>query len=189
MDLQEQRLTCLRMALEMGCKADSIVSVATELLTFLSGEAAAAKSPAEERSEEVIAACGTALAASEAAALVAQAEPAAAADAPAAAAISREGLLEPSEVPAAQEMSAAVAEEIKVAVEPVPAEIAAATSVEMQPGEPAPTSEQSQTGPDLAAETSKVADQELTSAQVTEVAAASNGVDQKEATGTIVTAG
>ncbi len=107
---RNRELTCLRMALEMGCKSDTVVNVATELLAFLSGVApAAANSPAEEKSEEVIAACGTALAASEAADLVAQAEPAGAVDAPAAAAISRETLLEPpptpSEVPAAQEIA------------------------------------------------------------------------------------
>src|SRR5262245_56075815 len=97
MDLQEQRLTCLRMALEMGCKADTIVSVATDLLDFLSGGSpTAAHSPAEEKSEEVIAACGTALAASEAADLVAQAaEPAAEADTPAAAETAADAALEP----------------------------------------------------------------------------------------------
>lgn len=194
MDLQEQRLTCLRMALEMGCKADSIVSVATELLAFLSDEApAAAKSPAEERSEEVIAACGTALAASEAAALVAHAEPAEAVDTPAAAAISREALLEPpstpSEVPAAQETSAVAAADVEVAVEPVPAKTAGGTSVGVQSEEPAPASEQSRTEQALAAEASKIADEAHSSAQATEVAAVSNGVGQKETTGAVVTAG
>ena len=100
------------MALEMGCKADTIVSVATDLLDFLSGGSpTAAHSPAEEKSEEAIAACGTALAASEAADLVAQAaEPAATADTPAAAGTSAEAALEPpatpTEVVAAPEMPA-----------------------------------------------------------------------------------
>jgi hypothetical protein len=192
MDLQEQRLTCLRMALEMGCKSDTVVNVATELMAFLSGVApVAANSPAEEKSEEVIAACGTALAASEAADLVAQAEPAGAADAPAAAAISRETLLEPpptpSEVPAAQEISAAAVAE--VAVEPVPAETSVGTSVGVQFGELTPTSEQSRTEPALATEASKVADNEHTSAQATEMAAATNGVVQEAATGAVATAG
>jgi|EndMetStandDraft_5_1072996.scaffolds.fasta_scaffold03470_3 hypothetical protein len=181
MDLQEQRLTCLRMALEMGCKSDTIVKVATELQAFLSGVAPAAANSGEERSDEVIAACGTALVASEAADLVAQAEPAGAADAPAAAAISRETLLEPlptpSEVPAAQEISAAAVAE--VAVEPIPAQ----TTVGVQSGELAPTSKQSRTEPASAAEASKVADDEHTSAQATEVAAATNGVAQGGATG------
>ena len=190
MDLQEQRLTCLRMALEMGCKADSIVSVATELLAFLSGGApAAAKSSAEQRPEEVIAACGTALAASEAADLVAHAEPAAAADTPAAAAISQEAPSTPSEVLAAQEMSAAAAAEVEVAVEPAPAETAGGTSVGVQSGERAPASEPSRTEPALAAEASKVADEGHASAQATEVAAVSNGVAQEEATGAVATAG
>ena len=50
MDLQEQRLTCLRMALEMGCKADLVVAVANELMSFLNGGVGpfAAKSPSEE---------------------------------------------------------------------------------------------------------------------------------------------
>jgi hypothetical protein len=155
------------MALEMGCKSDSIVNVATELLAFLSGVSpVAANSPAEEKSEEMIAACGTALAASEAADLVAQAEPAGAADAPAAAAISRETLLElptTSEVPAAQEISVAAATE--VAVEPVPAETTVGTTVGVLCGQLAPTSEQSRTEPALAAEASKVADDEHTSTQ------------------------
>ena len=113
MDLQEQRLTCLRMALEMGCKADSVVAVANELMTFLNGgEPSAARSPSEEISEDAIAACGTALAASEAADLV-LGQPEAEAGIPATVAVSADALpvptSSPSEAHAVEPTSAAIA--------------------------------------------------------------------------------
>lgn len=37
MDLQEQRMECLRMALELGGKPDSIISAAEQLLDFVTG--------------------------------------------------------------------------------------------------------------------------------------------------------
>jgi hypothetical protein len=38
MDLLEQRMACLRMAIEMGCKADTVVVTATALFNFLGGQ-------------------------------------------------------------------------------------------------------------------------------------------------------
>jgi hypothetical protein len=35
MDLQEQRITCLRMAVDMGCKADSVFGLANTLMDFV----------------------------------------------------------------------------------------------------------------------------------------------------------
>ena len=35
MDLQEQRITRLRMAIEMGCKADAVIGLASELMNFV----------------------------------------------------------------------------------------------------------------------------------------------------------
>jgi hypothetical protein len=189
MDLQEQRLTCLRMALEMGCKADSVVSVASDLLAFLSGGTpAAAASTAEEKSEEVIAACGTALAASEAAELVAQAEPAAAADTPAD--ISREDQPKPASIPCETpaEMPAAAAADTEGAGVSVAAETAGGTAGGLLPKDPAPTSEQSRTEPALAAD-AKVADEEHARAQATEEVAVSNGIAEQEVTGTVAPAG
>jgi hypothetical protein len=117
MDLQEQRLTCLRMALEMGCKADSVVAVANELMSFLTSGVGpfAAKSPSEE---DAIAACGTALAASEAADL-GLGQPEAEAGIPAAAAVSADALSDPTSSPSEAH-----------AVEPTFAAIAAGTESE-----------------------------------------------------------
>ena len=63
MDLQDQRIACLRMAIEMGCKTDSVVSTAAELMNFITGGVAPtvpAVAPAtEEANADRIAACGT----------------------------------------------------------------------------------------------------------------------------------
>jgi hypothetical protein len=50
MDLQEQRITCLRMAVDMGCKADSVLGTASELMGFVTSGAvpSAVMSPAVE---------------------------------------------------------------------------------------------------------------------------------------------
>ena len=50
MDLQEQRISCLRMAVEMGCKADSVFRTANELMGFVTSGAApsAVTTPAVE---------------------------------------------------------------------------------------------------------------------------------------------
>jgi len=50
MDLQEQRITCLQMAVDMGCKADSVFGLASELMGFVTSGAAPSvvkPSPAE----------------------------------------------------------------------------------------------------------------------------------------------
>ena len=39
MDLQEQRITCLRMAVDMGCKADSVFNLANNLMGFVTSGA------------------------------------------------------------------------------------------------------------------------------------------------------
>jgi len=66
MNLQEQRFACLRMAMELGCKADSIVQLAREMSEFIEGAPVAAPAPVAEAkqpeaSPDAIAACGTAL--------------------------------------------------------------------------------------------------------------------------------
>ena len=89
MDLQEQRITCLRMAIDMGCKPDAVIATATELMSFVTGGAASQAATVAEPQAPVadaIAACGTALPASETAGLVlAQSKSEAPAEAPAAA--------------------------------------------------------------------------------------------------------
>ena len=73
MDLQEQRITCLRMAIDMGCKSDAVIATATELMSFVTGSAASPPATVAEPQAPVadaIAACGTALPASETAGLV-----------------------------------------------------------------------------------------------------------------------
>src|SRR5258705_10764180 len=103
MDLQEQRITCLRMAIEVGCKADSVVAVASDLRSFVTSGAAPStvKSQPEEGSADATAACSPALPASETidpargqpetAPAAATCEPAAVADSsPAAVAVSEE---------------------------------------------------------------------------------------------------
>src|SRR2546429_263512 len=52
MDLQEQRITCLRMAVDMGCKADSVFRTASDLMGFVTRGAAQnpATPPAAEAS-------------------------------------------------------------------------------------------------------------------------------------------
>ena len=46
MDLPDQQIACLRMAIEMGCKPDSVVGVAAELMSFIASGAVAPASPA-----------------------------------------------------------------------------------------------------------------------------------------------
>jgi hypothetical protein len=73
MDLKEQRITCLRMAIDMGCKPDAVIATATELMTFVMGGAASPPATVAEPQApdaDAIAACGTALPASETADLV-----------------------------------------------------------------------------------------------------------------------
>jgi hypothetical protein len=73
MDLEEQRITCLRMAIDMGCKPDAVIATATELMSFVTGGAASPPATVAEPQApdaDAIAACGTALPASETADLV-----------------------------------------------------------------------------------------------------------------------
>jgi|RhiMetdeSRZDD1v2_1073273.scaffolds.fasta_scaffold160863_1 hypothetical protein len=70
MDLKEQRITCLRMAIDMGCKPDAVIPTATELMNFVTGGTApppATVAEPQAPATDAIAACGTALPASEAA--------------------------------------------------------------------------------------------------------------------------
>ena len=58
MDLQEQRISCLQMAVDMGCKADTVFGLASELMGFVtSGVAPSAvrPSPAEEAAHGIAA--------------------------------------------------------------------------------------------------------------------------------------
>jgi hypothetical protein len=61
MDLQEQRITCLQMAVDMGCKADTVFGLASELMGFVtSGVAPSTFGPSpEEVAEHGIAATAT----------------------------------------------------------------------------------------------------------------------------------
>ena len=80
MDQHDQRMECLRMAFELGGKAEPVVSAAQQLLDFVAGKQSAAESRTEPAqtaraagapeqqepasaspAEEAIAACGTAL--------------------------------------------------------------------------------------------------------------------------------
>src|SRR5262245_46906281 len=59
MDIHDQRITCLRMAVDMGCKPDSVVQIATDLMCFVTTGAApavtAADQPAAEAAPAVVA--------------------------------------------------------------------------------------------------------------------------------------
>ena len=62
MDLQDQRIACLRMAIEMGCKPDSVVATATDLMNFITSAAPTVPitvTTPEVSDAERIAACGT----------------------------------------------------------------------------------------------------------------------------------
>jgi hypothetical protein len=62
MDLQDQRIACLRMAIEMGCKPDSVVATATDLMNFITSAAPTVPTTVttpEVSEAERIAACGT----------------------------------------------------------------------------------------------------------------------------------
>src|SRR5262245_27741701 len=67
MDLQEQRITCLRMAVDMGCQADSVFTLANNLMGFVTSGAvpSAVASPPVAASVDHTAATGTALPLSE----------------------------------------------------------------------------------------------------------------------------
>src|SRR5258708_39967 len=73
MDLHDQRIACLRMAIDLGCKPDTAIRVASDLMTFVTSGAptSAAQTTAEEAAPDRIAACGTALPLSETADLAA----------------------------------------------------------------------------------------------------------------------
>src|SRR5262245_10195287 len=62
MDLQEQRITCLRLAVDMGCQADSVFSLANTLMGFVTSGAvpSAVASPPVAASVDHTAATGTA---------------------------------------------------------------------------------------------------------------------------------
>ena len=124
MDLQEQRITCLRMAVDMGCKPDAVIATATELMSFVTDGAASPPTTVAEPQAPVadaIAACGTALPASETAGLVlAQPTDEAPAEAPAVAAQA----VEPEAV--ATEPGPGPAEAAPVEASPEPAPVATA---------------------------------------------------------------
>lgn len=193
MDLQEQRLTCLRLALEMGCKADSVVAVASELMTFLTDGMvpSAAKSSPEERSEDAIAACGTALAASEAADLViGQTE---AGTIPAVVAVSTDPLPDstssPSEAHAAEPTSAAVAAGTEVAEPALTTTASVASTVGAASAEivPAPELNRADQPSATRAEETSAPGEGQTAAAQTDVAAMANGA-QGEAARAVPTA-
>ena len=77
MNLHDQRIACLRMAIDMGCKPDLVIQVASDLMGFvMSGATSPAAAPSTEAaSAEAIAACGTALPMAEAAVLAAAQPP------------------------------------------------------------------------------------------------------------------
>ena len=191
MDLQEKQLTCLRMALEMGCKANSVVAVANELMTFLNGgEPSAAKSPSEEISEDAIAACGTALAASEAADLV-LGQPEAEADIPATVAVSADALPDPtspSEAHAVKSTSAAIAAGTESVAEPTTTARDASTVI-APTAEVAPVNERSLADQPSAvgAEEASASSKGQTAAPDAEVAVMANGT-QGEAARAVPTA-
>ena len=63
MDLQEQRITCLRMAVDMGCQADSVFTLANNLMGFVTSGAvpsAVASAPVAASVDHTVA-TGTAL--------------------------------------------------------------------------------------------------------------------------------
>lgn len=64
MNLQEQRFACLRMAMELGCKADSIMPLAREMKEYIEGPPFAPAVAAVEAAAnlDAVADCGTALA-------------------------------------------------------------------------------------------------------------------------------
>jgi hypothetical protein len=195
MDLQEQRLTCLRMALEMGCKADSVVAVANELMTFLTGGVgpSAGTSASEEISEDAIAACGTALAASEAADL-GLGQPEVEVGIPATVAVSADALPEPrsspSEAHAVEPTSAAIAAGTESVAEPTSTTTASDASTVIAPSaEVAPVNERSLADQPSAvgAEEASASSKGQTAAPDAEVAVMANGT-QGEAARAVPTA-
>src|SRR5215813_7350276 len=61
MDLHDQRIACLRMAIDMGCTPDTAIRVATDLMDFVAS--GTIPSPSQVAAPDPVAACGTVLAA------------------------------------------------------------------------------------------------------------------------------
>ena len=59
MNLQEQRFACLRMAMELGCKADSIMPLANQMKEYIEGPpfAPAAVAVAETANLDAVSDC------------------------------------------------------------------------------------------------------------------------------------
>ncbi len=73
MDLQDQRIACLRMAIDMGCTSDTAIRVAMDLMDFVAS--GTLLSPSKAATADPVAACGTILAAPAAAELTATPAP------------------------------------------------------------------------------------------------------------------
>src|SRR5215475_16217647 len=69
MDLQDQRIACLRMAIDMGCTPDTAIGVAMGLMDFVAS--GTIPPPSKAATPDPVAACGTVLAAPAAAELTA----------------------------------------------------------------------------------------------------------------------
>src|SRR5262245_28341013 len=69
MDLHDQRIACLRMAIDMGCTPDTAVQVAMDLMGFVAS--GTLPPPSKAATPDPVAACGTVLAAPAAAELTA----------------------------------------------------------------------------------------------------------------------
>src|SRR5215472_9059818 len=61
MDLHDQRIACLRMAIDMGCTPDTAIQVAMDLMGFVAS--GTNPSPAKTATPDPVSACGTVLAA------------------------------------------------------------------------------------------------------------------------------
>jgi hypothetical protein len=145
MDLSDQRMACLRMAMELNCKTEPLLQAANELMAFVAHGPAAAAQPAEiqelsaaEPAVDAIAACGTALVMPEggelALAEVTVAEVTAAAPVDETATESEEAVSEAA--PAAQESADPVAEAVPEAEAAAEAAEAAPEAAEEQTAAP-----------------------------------------------------
>ncbi len=68
MDLSDQRMACLRMAMDLNCKTEPLLQAANELMAFIAHGSETASQPSESKEQivsepvvDAIAACGTAL--------------------------------------------------------------------------------------------------------------------------------
>ncbi|MBO0742522.1 MAG: hypothetical protein J2P51_13975, partial [Hyphomicrobiaceae bacterium] len=120
MDLHDQRIACLRMAIKMGCTPDTAIQVAMDLMGFV--DSGIIPSPSKATTPDPVGACGTVLAPPAAAELAATPTPQAAsepqAQAPDAAPVAAVAARSPHEGGAAMVIGVAAATAVPPSLEP-----------------------------------------------------------------------